>query len=95
MNLFNNQPKEIESYVNLINETQDEINNLTKKYQDEPDTLIKDYDNVIMQSIIGIIANFTANEVLRSDIISNVSNLIIIRQFVIDNHSNGSSNDNN
>lgn len=76
---------------NIVDKTQEEINKLTKKYQEEPDTLIKDYDNMINGSIIGIIANYTACGILRNDLISSVNLLIRIRKFIISNYSDYSS----
>lgn len=69
-----------------------EINRLQKKYQDKPNTLIEDYDNVIKQSLIGIIANFNTSDILRNDIISQIEVLIRSREFIINQYSNNSSN---
>lgn len=68
----------------------EKILSLNKKYQESPDTFLKDYDEMIKQSIIGIIANFNTTTVLRSDLISNTSILIGIREFVVNHDSDNS-----
>ena len=81
-----------QEYINQSERMEKEYNRLLKKYQDEPDTLIKDYDTVIINSIIAIISNFNETDVLRDDIIANIDCLIRIREFIIDKYSNNSSN---
>lgn len=73
---------------------EEEIIRLTKKYQDEPDILIKDYDELIKKSIIGIIANFNTFDVLREDIINRVDTLVRIREFIVNYDSNNGSRNN-
>ena len=72
-----------------------EIEDLRKKYQDEPDILARDYDDVITKSLIGFIANFNITSALRDDIITQIDVLIRNREFVISHYSNNSSSDNN
>lgn len=72
---------------------EEEIGWLTIKYQENPDSLLKDYDETIKKSLIAIIANYNAIGVLRDDIISIIDVLIRNRQFIVDNYSNkGGSN---
>lgn len=75
-------------------EIQNEIERLTKKYQDDIDILVKDYDEVIKASLIGIIANCRTNGTIRSDIIGSVDILIRIREFVVNQYSNCSGENN-
>lgn len=65
-----------------------EFDNLIKKYQEQPDTLIKEYDDMIISSLFGIIANFRANDVLREDFITNVDILIRNREFISNQYCN-------
>lgn len=86
--------KEYEEHLKLVNETELEIETLRKKYQEKPDTLLNDYDEIIKGGLIGIIANFRANDMFRSDIITNINDLIKIRKFIVDKYSDNSSNKN-
>lgn len=83
-----------ESTKNVLNyedEIGNEILNLNKKYQENPDTFLKDYDEMIKQSIIGIIGNFNTTAILRTDMITATDFLIKIRKFVVDYNGNNSS----
>lgn len=64
---------------------------LLKKYQDNPDTLKKEYDELIYESIVSIIHCNLSFDILRDDIINNVIALIKIRPFIINYNSNNSS----
>lgn len=81
-------------YHDTITKTQNEIDRLTKKYQEEPDTFIKDYDKMIYENLIGILANWNANHFIRNDIISWINDLIRFRKEIINFNSNycGSNN---
>lgn len=79
---------------NILNneeEIEKEIKRLQKKYQDAPDNLLKEYDDVIKNALIGVIANFNAAELLRDDIISQIDVLIRNREFIINCYGNDSS----
>ncbi len=80
--------KNVLDYEDVIG---NEILNLNKKYQENPDTFLKDYDEMIKQSIIGIIANFNATTILRTDLIESTDILIRIREFVVNCNGNNSS----
>lgn len=80
--------KNILNYEDVIG---NEILNLNKKYQENPDTFLKDYDEMIKQSIIGIIGNFNTTTILRTDLITDIALLIKIRKFVVDYNGNNSS----
>lgn len=67
---------------------------LLKKYQDNPDTFVKDFDYMIFRSTVGIINNNLSYDILRDDLINNISTLISIRPFIINNYSNNSSSQN-
>lgn len=67
---------------------------LQKKYQEHPDTFLKDYDDMINGSMIGIIANWKTSKILRADLINAVTDLVTIRQMIVDNNSNNSSSNN-
>ncbi|MCI8575821.1 MAG: hypothetical protein HFI09_05060 [Bacilli bacterium] len=83
-----------QDYQNLIDKTQLKIDELQEEYKKNPNRLIEDYDEVLKQSIIGVIANFRANGVLRDDIIGNIDILIRNREFVSDQYCNKSGSDN-
>lgn len=83
-----------EYQIQLIDKTESEIERLTKKYQERPDTLITDYDNSIKNILIGIIANINVNSVVREDIITSIDILIRNREFIIKYYSNDSSSNN-
>lgn len=80
--------KNILNYADVID---NEILNLNKKYQENPDTFLKDYDEMIKQSIVGIIANFNTTTLLRADLIDSTDILIRIREFVVDCNGNNSN----
>ena len=86
--IFKKRKDKYIEYHNTINKTQEEIDRLTKKYQDEPDTFIKDYDKMIYESLIGILANWNANSFIRNDIISWINDLISFRKEIINFNSN-------
>ena len=92
--IFKDRKDEYIEYHNTIRKTQEEINRLTKKYQDEPDTFIKDYDKMIYENLIGILANWNANRFIRNDIISWTNDLIRFREEIINFNSNYCSSDN-
>lgn len=86
--------KSYKSYKRIIDRTQQEIEKLTKKYQENPELIVNDYDEAIKNGLIGIIANVRANGVFRTDIIEDVVTLIRIRKFVVNKYSNCCSNKN-
>lgn len=77
-----------------ITRTQKEIDRLIKKYQGNPDTFIKDYDTMIYENLIGILANWNANKFIRNDIISWVNDLIKFREEIINFNCNYCGSDN-
>ena len=81
----------IKKVLNHEDPIDNEILNLNKKYQEDPDTFLKDYDEMIKQSIVGIIANFNTTTLLRADLIDSTDILIRIREFVVDCNGNNSS----
>lgn len=72
----------------------DLFNEQLKKYQDNPDTFVKDFDYMIFRSIVAVIHNNLADDILRDDLINNISTLISIRPFVINNYRNNGSSQN-
>ena len=92
---YENKEKYPKEYHNVINKTQEEINRLTKKYQENPDTLIKDYDDMLRDYLIGIIANWNTNKFVFSGIIAEVTSLISFRKIIVDYYSNYRSSNNN
>ena len=92
--LYENNNKYSKECQSVISKTQEEINKLTKKYQEEPDSFIKDYDKMIYENLIGILANWNANRFIRNDIISWINDLIRFRKEIINFNSNYCSSDN-
>ncbi len=89
------QERNYQDYFNTIDRTTATMEELTKKYQDKPDTLIEDFDYMIKHLIISIIANYFANNfLLRSDIINDVDTLIRIRKAIVNNYRNNGSSQN-
>lgn len=80
-----------ENLKKIGDDTAIEFERLTKKYQENPDTLCEDYDEVIKRSIIAIIANFNTIGALRDDVIRNTDILIRNREFICDKYSNNGS----
>lgn len=92
---FNDKSYEsYKKYQRTIEKTAQEIEDLSKKYQDNPELIVNDYDEAIKNGLIGIIANVRANGVFRTDIIEDVVTLIRIRKFVVNKYSNCCSNKN-
>lgn len=75
-----------------VEKTTNEIDCLTKKYQDNPDTILSDYDETIKNILIGIIANSRANNVFRDDLIRSFDILIRNRERICNQYGNQSSN---
>lgn len=75
-----------------VEKTTNEIDYLTKKYQDNPDTILSDYDETIKNILIGIIANSRANNVFRDDLIRSFDILIRNRERICNQYGNQSSN---
>ncbi len=73
---------------------EEEINELKKKYQEQPDTFVKDYDEMICKLLFGVLANFNANGIIRDDLVSNIRNLISFRKIIIDFYGDYSSSNN-
>lgn len=81
----------IKNILNYEDAIGNEILNLKEKYQENPNTFLKDYDEMIKQSIVGIIANFNVTTILRTDLIDSTDILIRIREFVVNCNGNNSS----
>lgn len=79
--IFENEEQKLEETYNM----------LIKKYQDNPDTLLKDYDDMIIASIIGVITYFKTTTALRHDLIPNIDTLIRSRKFIVNNCCDSSS----
>ena len=92
--IFKERKDEYIEYHNTIEKTQKEFDTLIKKYQDNPDTFTKDYEKMIYECLIGILANWNANRTIRKDIISWVNDLISFREEIINFNSNYSSSNN-
>ena len=92
--IFKERKDEYVEYHKTITKTQNEIDRLTKKYQENPDTFIKDYDTMIYESLIGILANWNANGVIRNDMISWINDLIRFRKEIINFNCNYCGSDN-
>lgn len=90
--MFERKPIIDEGQKELVDKTEQEIKSLTKKYQENPELIVNDYDEMLKTGLIGIIANIRANGFFRTDIIENVVALIRLRKFVVNQYSNSSSN---
>ena len=86
--IFNERKDEFKEYHDTITRTQNEIDRLTKKYQEAPDTFLKDYDKMIYENLIGIFANWNANGVIRNDMITWINDLIRFREEIINFNRN-------
>lgn len=75
----------------LARDTSDEIEKLLEGYKKEPDILIRYFDDMVTESILGIIANFRVNHILREDMIANVEALLRIRETISYQYSDNSS----
>ena len=82
-------------YKTIVEKTTAEINRLINKYQENPKKLIEDYDKMLNELIIAIIANWNLYTNLRDDIVTYLDRLFIIREKIANNYCNESSNNNN
>lgn len=90
--LRNNREEQIlENEEKVLEET---YNKLIKKYQDNPNTLLNDYDDMIINSVIGVIAYFKATTALRHDLIPSIDILIRIRKFIFNQYGDNSCSNN-